>query len=126
MLRGRITTQLVTRRSASAASCIVARWTAADRSGWESMSRERRLSLLREDARSAARAVEDAVHVPVSQAQFDALVSFVFNVGAGAFRSSALLRKLNAGDHRGAADELLRWNPSGRPGAARTRSAAPS
>jgi Phage lysozyme len=34
----------------------------------------------------------------------------VFNVGAGAFRSSALLCKLNARDHRGAADELLRWN----------------
>jgi lysozyme len=50
------------------------------------------------------------VTVDVSQGQFDALVSFVYNVGAGAFENSTLLEKLNAGDYRGAFDEFERWN----------------
>jgi GH24 family phage-related lysozyme (muramidase) len=87
--------------------------TASDRARWGTISRERGLELLVEDAGSAARAVQDAVHVELSQRQFDALVSFVFNVGEGAFRSSTLLRRLNAGDRRGAADELLRWSRAG-------------
>jgi GH24 family phage-related lysozyme (muramidase) len=87
--------------------------TAADRAHWGTISRGRGLVLLSEDARDAARAVENAVRVPLSQEQFDALVSFVFNVGVGAFGSSTLLRKLNAGDRRGAADEFLRWSRAG-------------
>lgn len=50
------------------------------------------------------------VTVPISQNQFDALVSLVFNIGGTAFRKSTLLRKLNAGDHRGAADQFLVWD----------------
>jgi lysozyme len=57
--------------------------------------------------------IYDLVNVPLNQGQFDALVSFVFNVGAEAFRNSTLLKKLNAGDYAGAADELLRWNKAG-------------
>lgn len=38
-----------------------------------------------------------------------ALASFIFNVGEGSFRSSTLLQKLNAGDTRGACDQLTRW-----------------
>ncbi|NRA50130.1 MAG: lysozyme [Phaeodactylibacter sp.] len=49
------------------------------------------------------------VKVPLSQNEFDALMSFVYNVGTGAFMRSTLLRKLNAGDKIGAADEFLRW-----------------
>ncbi|CAK0782312.1 lysozyme [Gammaproteobacteria bacterium] len=48
--------------------------------------------------------------VALTQGQFDALVSFVFNVGAGNLMKSTLLRKLNAGDFAGADDEFLRWN----------------
>ncbi len=51
--------------------------------------------------------------VPVTQQQFDAMVSLAFNVGAHAFSKSTLVRKLNAGDVRGAADEFLRWNKAG-------------
>ena len=87
--------------------------TAADRAHWGTISRERGLTLLSEDAREAARAVEHSVRVPLSQEQVDALVSFVFNVGVGAFGSSTLLRKLNARDRQGAADELLRWSRAG-------------
>ena len=49
----------------------------------------------------------------LSQNQFDALVSFVFNVGATAFTHSTLLKKLKSGDFDGAADEFLRWNKAG-------------
>lgn len=58
-------------------------------------------------------AVKDLVTVSLSQPQFDALVSFSYNLGAQALEDSTLLRKLNAGDYLGAADELLRWNRAG-------------
>jgi lysozyme len=87
--------------------------TAADRARWGTITRDRGLALLSRDARDAARAVERCVTVPLSQEQFDALVSFVFNVGVGSFASSTLLRKLNAGDRHGAGDELLRWSRAG-------------
>ncbi|MGS1815167.1 lysozyme [Klebsiella oxytoca] len=53
------------------------------------------------------------VKVKLSQNQFDALVSFVYNVGSRALSTSTLLKKLNAGDIKGAADEFLRWNKAG-------------
>ena len=58
--------------------------------------------------------------------QFDALVSFAYNVGIGNLKSSTLLRKLNAGDYDGAALEFHRWKRSnGRvlPGLVRRRAA---
>ncbi|WP_334129202.1 lysozyme [Sneathiella sp.] len=57
----------------------------------------------------AVDAVNSAVHVALNQAQFDALVSFTFNVGGGAFRSSTLLKKLNAGDYAAVPVEMGRW-----------------
>ena len=62
---------------------------------------------------SFERAIEDALQVEVTQSQFDALVSFAYNVGAGAAAGSTLMRRLNAGDVRGAADQFLRWNKAG-------------
>jgi len=86
--------------------------------------------LLAADASRAEAAVRAHVGIALSQGQFDALVSFVFNIGAGAFAGSTLLRKLNAGDIAGAADELLRWNkitgggvPVAEPGLAARRAA---
>lgn len=58
-------------------------------------------------------AVNDSVNVPISQNQFDALVSLAYNIGIGAFDKSTLLRKLNSGDYNGAADQFLRWNKGG-------------
>ena len=58
---------------------------------------------------AAADAVNDAVEVPLNQDQFDALVSFVFNVGAGAFEGSTLLRLLNEGRYRDVPKQLDRW-----------------
>jgi lysozyme len=56
--------------------------------------------------------VNAAVKVPITQPQFDALISFVYNVGTGAFLKSTLLSKLNAGDYAGAAAEFPKWNKS--------------
>ena len=51
--------------------------------------------------------------VKLTQSQFDALVSFAYNVGSRALSTSTLLKKLNANDIKGAADEFLRWNKAG-------------
>jgi lysozyme len=48
-----------------------------------------------------------------SQAQFDALVSFSFNLGLGSLQSSTLRMKYNRGDTAGTADEFLKWNKAG-------------
>ena len=57
--------------------------------------------------------VSRLVKVGVTQGQFDALVSFTYNLGSRSLSTSTLLRKLNAGDYAGAADEFLRWNKAG-------------
>lgn len=57
--------------------------------------------------------VSKLVKVKLSQGQFDALVSFTYNLGARSLSTSTLLKKLNAGDYRGAADEFPRWNKAG-------------
>ncbi|MGX5010939.1 lysozyme [Enterobacter asburiae] len=57
--------------------------------------------------------VSRLVKVGLTQGQFDALVSFTYNLGARSLSTSTFLRKLNAGDYAGAADEFLRWNKAG-------------
>jgi lysozyme len=66
--------------------------------------------LLRSDLRWCSEAVEGAVKVPLTQAQFDALYSLCFNIGGTAFKNSTVVRKLNANDYQGAADAILMWN----------------
>jgi lysozyme len=77
------------------------------------VTRERALELLGEDAASAAAAVNEAVKVPLDQNQFDALTSFVFNVGSGAFRDSTLLKVLNEGRYDQVPAQLDRWVKAG-------------
>jgi lysozyme len=55
--------------------------------------------------------VEKAIKVPLKQHEFDALVSFHFNTGA--IGRASFVRKLNAGDRRGAADGMMVWNRAG-------------
>ena len=54
-----------------------------------------------------------SIKVKVTQSQFDAMVSLAYNIGAGAFSKSTLLKKVNAGDIAGAGEEFLRWNKAG-------------
>jgi lysozyme len=64
---------------------------------------------LTEDLKEAEDAVNRLVKVALTQGQFDALASFVFNLGETQFAKSTLLRKLNAGDFEGARNEFKRW-----------------
>lgn len=75
-----------------------------------SCTMEQAMKWLAEDSTEAQEAVNKLVKVPLTQNQFDALVSFVFNVGVNAFAKSTMLRKLNLGDYAGASKEFPRWN----------------
>lgn len=57
--------------------------------------------------------VNRLVKVAVTQGQYDALVSFAYNVGVRALSTSTLLKKFNAGDKQGAADEFMQWTKAG-------------
>jgi lysozyme len=65
--------------------------------------------ILTVDVEMAERAVLRLISVPLTDGQFDALVSFTFNLGAGALQRSTLRRKVNREDHEDAAAEFLRW-----------------
>ena len=69
--------------------------------------------LLKDDISWVEIAVKANVKVPLTQPQYDALCSFVYNLGATNFKRSTLLKKLNKGDYNGAGIELLRWDKQG-------------
>jgi lysozyme len=74
------------------------------------ITRAKAVALMRRDAASFIDSVASNVKVPLTQEQFDALVSFAFNVGAGNFETSTLLEKLNAGHPEQVPAQLKRWN----------------
>lgn len=57
--------------------------------------------------------VLSALSRSVEQCELDAMVDLAYNIGVAAFQDSTLVRKFNAGDIGGAADEFPRWNRSG-------------
>lgn len=65
---------------------------------------------LREDCYTAEQCVTKYVRVPITQNEFDALVSLAFNIGCGAFSGSTLLKLLNSHDYDAAAAQFPRWN----------------
>ncbi len=69
--------------------------------------------ILSRDLAKFEAAVNGSVTVPLSQNQFDALVSLAFNIGGGAFAKSSLVRKLNGRDYAGASDAFLAWDKAG-------------
>src|SRR5215472_3610940 len=69
--------------------------------------------MLAADVAEAARTVTEAVTVPLSETQCDALTDFVFNLGSTAFEESTLLRLLNAGRYDAVPGQLRRWVHAG-------------
>lgn len=71
------------------------------------------LNRLEKDVRAAEDAVRSCVTVPLTQGEMDAYTSLAFNIGGRAFCDSTLVKKLNAGDYRGACEEIKRWHFAG-------------
>lgn len=86
--------------------------TGKDVSPGMTISKETADTYLKTDVQKFENEINRLVEVPLTQNQFDTLVSFVYNVGPGNFQKSTLLKKINQKDFTGAADEFLRWNKS--------------
>ncbi|HDV7154058.1 TPA: lysozyme, partial [Yersinia enterocolitica] len=69
--------------------------------------------LLRSDLAWVEKSIATNVKVPLTQNQYDALCSLIFNIGPTAFSNSTVLKRLNAGDYKGAADAFLMWKKAG-------------
>jgi lysozyme len=80
-----------------------------DHEKFETISQEEAEALLRVDVESAERAVLRLIKVPLTDGQFDALVSFTYNLGSGALQCSTLRRKVNRQAHAEVPEQLLRW-----------------
>jgi len=65
--------------------------------------------LLRQDAAIAEQAVLRLINVPLTDCQFDALVSFTYNLGGGALQRSTLRRKVNHEEHADVPEQFMRW-----------------
>ena len=77
------------------------------------ISEARATELLQQRLRRFEEAISRHVTVPLNQNQFDALASFVFNIGTGAFAGSTLLKKLNGGEYSEVPVQMRRWNQAG-------------
>lgn len=69
--------------------------------------------LLRQDLAWVEKSIASNVKVSINQNQYDALCSLIFNIGASAFSTSTVLKRLNQGDYQGAADAFLMWKRAG-------------
>jgi GH24 family phage-related lysozyme (muramidase) len=90
------------------------------------ITREEGTDILRRDVEMFASGVRESVKVPLSAQQFSALVSFAYNVGLGAFRSSSVLKAVNARDFAAVPRRLNLWVKAGGrilPGLVRRRAA---
>jgi len=88
----------------------------------DTVTKARAEEILKSDLKWAEDAVNKGVKVPLTQNQFDALVCLVFNIGAGAFAKSTLLKVLNKGDYDAVPTQIARWNKvNGKPSAGLTR-----
>lgn len=75
----------------------------------QKITKEQAEVYLKQDLVVAEDAVDKLVSTPLNQGMYDALVSFVFNLGAVRFKNSTLLRRLNQGAYDLVPDEFLRW-----------------
>lgn len=79
------------------------------------------IALKHKDIARFETAVAKLVKVPLQQHQFDALVALAFNIGEGALGTSTLLKKLNASDYAGAAEQFKEWNKDTDPATGKKR-----
>jgi lysozyme len=79
----------------------------------DKITKEQALEYFRKDVKRFEDAVLQSVTAPLRQYQFDALVSLAFNIGAGAFRKSTLLKYLNQRLYATAAEQFGKWNKAG-------------
>lgn len=79
------------------------------------ITRKQATELLKRDLKTYEGYVKQYVKVPLSQNEFDALVSLVYNIGGGNFMGSSVLRELNKGKRATAADHFLDWNKGDSP-----------
>lgn len=77
------------------------------------ITQEKADQLLKEGVKDYEKPVSEGAKVPLKQHQYDALVCFTYNLGAANFKSSTLLKKLNAGENQEAADQFLVWHKAG-------------
>lgn len=87
--------------------------TGKDVSDGMTITKKQAEDLLVKDLERFEAGVMDLLKVKVSENQFSALVTFAYNIGLNALSGSTLLKKLNAGDVIGAADQFIRWNRAG-------------
>lgn len=79
----------------------------------DKITKAQALEYKQHDLKEFESTVNTSVKVPLTQNQYDALVSLSYNIGSGAFKGSTLLKKLNSGDYKGAADAFLSWVNAG-------------
>ena len=80
---------------------------------YTSVTEDEAEDLLRHDVQVAEKAVLRLINVSLTDGQFDALVSFTFNLGSGSLQSSTLRRKVNRQEHKQVPTQLRRWVWSG-------------
>lgn len=73
------------------------------------ITKDEAIAIFQKDVKWAEDAVNNKVEVPLNQNQFDALVSFIFNIGETAWYKSTMLRLLNKGDYEGVIKQFDRW-----------------
>ena len=77
------------------------------------ITQEQAEEMLRDEMAEYEGYVNRLVTVELNQNQFDAMVSWVYNLGGGNLASSTLLKVLNAGDYDGVPAQIMRWNKAG-------------
>ena len=77
------------------------------------ITKEEAENLLKEEMHEYEGYINDMVKVPLEQHQFDAMVSWVFNLGSGNLSSSTLLKKLNNSEYDEVPAQIKRWNKAG-------------
>ncbi|CAB4327919.1 Lysozyme [Bacteriophage APSE-7] len=95
--------------------CRAGRWTLGyghthNINAGDVITQEQAEEFLREDIAQVTALLNTRRKVPLTQNQYDALCSLVFNIGGTAFTTSTLLKKLNGGDYLGAASEFMKWS----------------